>query len=84
MRLNNLCVALAYGVHMIMSAIGMFLVAICFYIKFANWGNLETSFFLGPSIIIGLFGVAFVAISSIGNTGIHHQMRSYGDMHDIL
>jgi len=77
-RLNNILKFALLNINIVLSFVGVALFGFSFYLWFANWGKLETGFFVGSGVIIMLFGIAIILISCLGCQGMDNQTGKYG------
>jgi len=78
-RLNNILKFALLNINIVLSFVGVALFGFSFYLWFANWGKLETGFFVGSGVIIMLFGIAIILISCLGCQGMDNQTGKYGN-----
>ena len=79
-KINNMVKFIMINANIMLSFLGLFLFGSAFYLWFANWGQLDPSFFVGTGVIIALFGISIVIISYIGCQGVNTQARKFREL----
>lgn len=77
-RINNLIKWVVFQINITTSLSGWFTIAMAFYFLFANWGDLDPSFFTGIGVTFLLIGILILSISWIACTGIRNQGKFFG------
>ena len=72
-RINNINKFVVWNLNSIIGYLGWFIYAIALYAIFADWGDLDTSFFLGLGITMACFGYVLVLGASIGSLAVLYQ-----------
>jgi hypothetical protein len=76
-RINNIIKAFLININILLTSVGLTLVAFALYLILVDWGFLDKGFFLGPSIILALIGVFVTLISILGCQSINRQNEKY-------
>jgi hypothetical protein len=50
--------------------LGLLLIAVAFYLIFADWGSLDKNFFVGAGVVVILLGFVIFLVSGVGFVGV--------------
>jgi hypothetical protein len=74
--LNGYIKFIMLNLNITAGSFGLALFGFSFYLWFADWGDLDTGFFLGIGTLVFLFGLCILFASCIGCQGISNQAQS--------
>lgn len=74
-RLNNILKFIVFQLNTILGLLGIVLFIFSAYSLFADWGDLDASFFIGISLGGVCAGISLLLISSLGSMGIEFQTK---------
>ncbi|RYY89201.1 hypothetical protein EON63_01100 [archaeon] len=77
-RINNIVKFLMINLNIITSFIGLGLFGLAFYFWFADWGDLDKTFFESVGGLVFLFGLSMLFGSCVGCQGISNQTVKFG------
>ena len=74
-RLNNILKFILFQLNTVLGLLGIFIFIGSAYSLFADWGELDASFFMGMSLGGCCAGLSLLLISSLGSMGIEFQNK---------
>lgn len=72
-RINNINKFIVWNLNSIIGLIGILVLVLSLYAVFADWGDLDSSFFLGLGIACALFGYSLILGGSVGTLAVLYQ-----------